>query len=164
MRLSTAVAGEVLAQSVEDVPTGSRPAGGGVKQTGLEMTLRGAVFERDGAFVIAPIVEAMRAARRIEILFMVPPIAGFRGLASYKSGGLSVRLMQAGNPYRYSVERASADTPVPELPLYEPAPMRAQHRQQQGGTQARPLVWVVVIALGVGAATFVVVLRRGSRL
>ncbi|MGC8667001.1 MAG: hypothetical protein ACP5VE_02640 [Chthonomonadales bacterium] len=109
--------------SVEINDEAVRPAGKSAAygrptlETGATVVFRNAAQARDGGFLLQPYLDAWADLRRIEILYMTPAFADFRGLRDFDSPALSVHLLRAGGPYHYLAEIRDHTHPLPILPL-----------------------------------------------
>jgi len=138
--------------------SGSRDLG---KQTVAEVRVVGPPQVSGGGLVLQPYLHLLEECSRIEVLFLVPADPSLVPLRSLEAGGVAVRLVRAGGPYHYVVERQEGRGPLPKLPLTEAARSDGFVSEAEGGL-SRP----VAIGLGSGALAAVVVfalVRRAQR-
>ncbi len=156
---------KVAALSVHEASLDGNPRSAHAKevQTAAEATLAGASLVLDDAFLLQPIVEALKDTGRFDVLFMSAPPREFKGLRAFQGDGVSIRLTQEGPPFRYSVTVADRTVAIPTLPLRE-FPTQAVQINQAHTTPQQPwgAVVVISIAAGVGVVVFVVMRRRAA--
>lgn len=134
------------------------------QMTSAEALLKGGSIGSSDAFNLQPFLEVFGDLGTFEVLFVVPPNPAFAGLTRYDDGKTTVRLVQAGSPYRYAFSVRDPSGPRPRLPLRQPAQDEAgETPKSAGGSGARRSSQglPIVLGLGVGAGVVVYVwLRR----
>lgn len=130
-------------------------------QTGATAVLLNAPQTRAAGFLLQPYVDTFADARRIEIVYMVPPDQSFMGLRDFDDARISLRLVRMGGPYHYVVEYRGTG-PIPRLPLTQaPAALKTSGAGHPiAGTSTAPknaVGMVLALAAGAGIIAFVLV-------
>ncbi len=128
------------------------------QMTSAEALLKGGSIGSSDAFNLQPFLEVFGDLGTFEVLFVVQPNPAFAGLTRYDDGKTSVRLIQAGSPYRYAFTVRDPSGPRSKLPLRQAAQEETEETQKSAGgsaarrsTQGLP----IVLGLGIGAGVLV---------
>ncbi len=159
-RLARAAGWAPTAVEVRDLSVRSDPGGKSrsvTRQTDVTAILLNGLPVSDGAFVLQPFVDALGSLNRVEVLFVVPPDPGFRGLRSFDDPSLSVRLLREGGPYRYLIEIKQHGKPLPRLPLLQAPAAASQPGPASASPRAATGSFALVVAIAAGAGFVVLV-------
>ncbi|HSV73381.1 MAG TPA: hypothetical protein VLH79_06450 [Chthonomonadales bacterium] len=138
-----------------------RPLG---KQTVATATVVGPPLIAGGGLVLQPFLQFLREFGRVDVLFIAPADPGMSPLRTFEGQGVVVRLVRAGGPYHYVLERQEGRGPLPNLPLtQEAAPATDVRAPDQDPSPALARA-AVALSWGLAAAALVFWLcRRATR-
>lgn len=122
--------------------------------TSLEFSTTSALFDANGVPLIEPIVIALKAYKRIEILYILPSQPKLLTPERFENKHIKITLEHGKNFYRYSVAIKRSDFDVLKLPTSMPEQVQQETSVRKHLYLLLPLA--VILALLIGVTTFLV--------
>ena len=130
----------------------------GSATTTVEFSTLGTVNVSSGTFPLEPIIKAFKDLDYLELQFVLPAQFDFRGIRDYENKYVKIALKRGTNAYGYSIFIKDRSFRTLDLPLVQPE--KPADRSSAHGATSRFLAIVLVVALGISAATLVYFLMK----
>lgn len=137
---------------------------GGHKElmTSLSFSAKNVVEPNSHAFVIEPIVTALRGNNHIVITYLMNGRIDYNGLRDYRDKNVAVSFEQNGPACTYHIKLLNPQFQKLNLPLYQPAASTIRTVQDDGRRPIKPwqVALIAVLAAAAGGAVYMAMAKH----